>query len=62
MTKHAALLMQWFNDQLAELKMIYRGTDHEFTKQSWKDNCLNKGLTLSVIQSENGRIFGGYTA
>ena len=61
MIKHAALIMKWFNDQLAELKMIYRGTDHEFTNKSWDNYCLNKGPTLSVIQSENGRIFGGFT-
>ena len=42
--------------------MIYRGTDHEFTRKSWDDNCLNKGPTLTVIQSESGRIFGGYTS
>jgi hypothetical protein len=49
MSKHAALIMKWFNDQLAELKMIYRGTDHEFTNKSWENYCLNKGPTLSVI-------------
>jgi hypothetical protein len=62
MIKHAALLKQWFNDQLVELTMIYRGTDHEFTMKSWDDSCLNKGPTLVVIQSEHGRIFGGYTS
>ena len=54
--------MKWFDDKLAELKMIYRGTDHQFTRKSWDDLCLNKGPTLTVIQSENGRIFGGYTS
>lgn len=62
MSKHAALLMQWFNDKLLELKMIYRGTDHDFNRKSWTDSCHNKGPTLSVIQSENGRIFGGFTS
>jgi hypothetical protein len=33
-----------------------------FTRKSWIDNCLNKGPTLSVIQSENERIFGGFTS
>ena len=54
--------MKWFNDKLAELKMIYRGTDHQFTRKSWDDLCLNKGPTLTVIESESGRIFGGYTS
>jgi TLD len=54
--------MQCFEDKLVELKMIYRGTEHEFTRKSWGDLCQNKGPTLSVIQAENGRIFGGYTS
>ncbi len=54
--------MKWFDDKLAKLKMIYRGTDHSFTNKSWQDLCLNKGPTLTVIESKNGRIFGGYTS
>jgi hypothetical protein len=54
--------MKCYDDRLAELKMIYRGTDHEFTRKSWDDLCLNKGPTLTVIQAESGRIFGGYTS
>jgi hypothetical protein len=61
MNKYGAFLMQCFEDKLAELKMIYRGTDHEFTRKSWDVLCVNKGPTLTVIQAENGRIFGGYT-
>jgi hypothetical protein len=55
--------MKCFEDRLAELKIIYRGTDHQFTRKSWDDLCVNnKGPTLTVIQSENGRVFGGYTS
>jgi hypothetical protein len=53
--------MKCYEDRLAELKMIYRGSEHEFTRKSWDDLCLNKGPTLTVIQAESGRIFGGYT-
>ncbi len=59
---HEDLLNKWFDEKLAELKLIYRGTDHEFTRKSWEDQCLHKGPTLTVIQSDNGRIFGGYTS
>jgi hypothetical protein len=62
MSHHGNLILQWFEDKLVELKMIYRGSEHEFTRKSWDDLCVNKGPTLSVIQSENGRIFGGYTS
>jgi hypothetical protein len=54
--------MQCFENRLAELKRIYKGSEHEFTRKSWDDLCLNKGPTLTVIQSENGRLFGGYTS
>ena len=62
MGKYQAFLMKCFDERLAELKMIYRGTEHEFTRKSWEDLCVNKGPTLSVIQADNGRIFGGYTS
>ena len=54
--------MKCFDEKLSELKMIYRGTEHEFTYKSWKKLCVKKGPTLSVIQVDNGRIFGGYTS
>ncbi len=54
--------MQCFEDKLAELTMIYRGSEHEFTRKSWVDLCLDKGPTLTVIQAMSGRIFGGYTS
>ncbi len=61
MAKHSELLMKWFDNKLVELKMIYRGTDHEFTTQSFDELCNNKGPTLTVIQSDkNDSIFGGY--
>ena len=62
MDKYQAFLMKCFEEKLIELKMIYRGTEHEFTRKSWEDLCVNKGPTLSVIQADNGRIFGGYTS
>jgi hypothetical protein len=42
--------------------MIYRGTDHEFSRQSWDNLCINKGPTLTVIQSTKGHLIGGYTS
>ena len=54
--------MKCFEEKLIELKMIYLGSEHEFTRKSWEDLCVNKGPTLSVIQADNGWIFGGYTS
>jgi hypothetical protein len=57
-----AMLKQLFDNQILELKILYRGTEHSFAYAAFLDNCVNKGPTLSVFQSENGRIFGGYTS
>jgi hypothetical protein len=62
MSKHEAFLMKCFGEKLAQLNRIYKGTDNKFTKKSWEDGCLNKGPTLTVVQADNGRIFGGYTS
>jgi hypothetical protein len=60
-SKHERLLNEWFEERLAELKRVYRASDHEFTLESYKANCNDKGMTLTAIQAENGRIFGGFT-
>jgi hypothetical protein len=62
MRKHEAFLVKCFNEKLAALNRIYKGSDDKFTKKSWEDSCLNKGPTLTVVQADNGRIFGGYTS
>lgn len=62
LSKHEGLLNQWFDNRLSELRRIYRGSEHHFTRASFDKYCVKKGPTLSVIQSENGRIFGGYTS
>jgi hypothetical protein len=62
MSKYEAFLVKCFNEKLAELNRIYKGSDDKFTKKSWDDNCLNKGPTLTVVQADNGRIFGAYTS
>jgi hypothetical protein len=46
---HEALLKQWFDDTLKELKILYRGTENSFSKAGFNEKCLNKGPTLSVF-------------
>ncbi len=41
---------------------MWRASEHSFSKASFEDICVNKGPTLSVIQSDNNRVFGGYTS
>ena len=61
-SKHEAFVLNCFDNKLVGLNRIYQGGLNKFTKKSWEDNCLNKGPTLTVVQADNGRIFGGYTS
>ena len=61
LSKHGGLLRNWFDDKLYELIRIYKASEHKFTRKSFEDNCANKGPTLSVVQAENGALFGGFT-
>ena len=61
-SKHEAFVVKCFENKLVGLNRIYQGSVNKFTKQSWHDYCLNKGPTLTVVQADNGRIFGGYTS
>jgi hypothetical protein len=55
-----ALINGWFENCLKKLTRIYKASEHEFTRKSFEEYCADKGPTLSVAQSENGRVFGGY--
>ena len=57
-----ALIDGWFENRLQKLTRIYKASEHEFTRESFEEYCVDKGPTLSVAQSENGRVFGGYTS
>jgi hypothetical protein len=37
--KHQDLLNKWFDDKLLQLKVLYRGSSHLFSKQSFVANC-----------------------
>ena len=43
------------------LELIYRGSDHGFTASSFHNHCDGKSNTLTLILSEHGNVFGGYT-
>jgi hypothetical protein len=44
------------------LRRLYKASEHEFERDPFLDLCADKGATLSVIESENGRVFGDYTS
>ena len=42
------------------LKLIYRGSQHNFTPMSFHKACDGHGPTITIIQSKHGNIFGGF--
>jgi hypothetical protein len=42
-------------------QLLYRGSEHGFLGQNFHSRCDKHANTLTVIKSENGNIFGGYT-
>ncbi len=47
--KHEELLREWFGGKLLSLRLLFRGSSHQFTKDKFDYYCHNKGPTLSVI-------------
>ena len=45
-----------------KFKLLWKGSRDGFAASKFHSNCDGKGPTLTVIQSTDGVIFGGYTA
>ena len=43
-------------------KLLYRGSKDWFNCKSFHEKCNNKGPTITLIQTEKGHIFGGFTS
>lgn len=41
---------------------MYRATEHGFTRKAFAKRCNERGATLTVIKSEHGNVFGGFTS
>ena len=62
------LLIEWIDDndgddsnEVYSIDLLYRGSDYDFSAEKFHDLCDHKGKTLTIIQAENGFVFGGYT-
>ena len=45
-----------------KFKLLWKGSRDGFTASKFHSNCDGKGPTLTVVQSTDGVIFGGYTS
>ena len=41
---------------------LFKASDHTYSAAKFHDYCDNKGRTISIIESNWGNIFGGYTS
>jgi hypothetical protein len=42
--------------------LLYRGSEHNFSKAKFEELVGNKGKTLHIIKSEHDYLFGGYAS
>ena len=48
--------------QIRRFNLLFRASDHEHSGSKFHDYCNNKGATITIIESNYGNIFGGYTS
>ena len=60
--------MDFFNLLLTKLpsirrfNLLFRASDHNYSGKKFHDLCDDKGSTITIIKSNWGNIFGGYTS
>ncbi len=64
--KDAIRLRDWVvesrgNKEETFYELLWQGSRDGFTAQAFHSRCDNKGPTLTIIQSTDGQVFGGYT-
>ena len=53
---------EWFDEpQPDKWTLLYRATEHGFDVSEFHSRCDNKGPTITLVKSEFGGLFGGYT-
>ena len=57
---------EWWNDidvvKNKSLTLLWKATQDKITPNTFHTKCNNKGPTLTIITSDTGHVFGGYTS
>ncbi len=56
------LLKKGLNGKNFNLELIMRGSRDGFSSKMFHDLCDGKGPTVTLIESETAKVFGGYTS
>jgi len=61
--EHMNLICDWIDrEKPFKFKLLYKGTTDGDTNDIFHKRCDNKGPTISIIESTDGQIFGGYAS
>lgn len=58
--EQGSILKNWFVD-LKNAKLLYRATRDGFNAKSFHKLCDGKGSTITIVKTDTGAIFGGFT-
>ena len=58
------MVADWLNKEANDLslKLLYRGSEQGFRRSSFAKHCNDRGPTLTLIKSDLGHVFGGFTS
>jgi hypothetical protein len=59
---HQIQLNRFYGNENQKWQLVYKVTKHGFSASICHQCCDNQGPTLTIIQSSEGYLFGGYTA
>ncbi|CAF0959568.1 unnamed protein product [Adineta steineri] len=60
--EHKVKLNEFYGNINQRWELIYQATRDGFSGDAFHSRCDNKGPTMTIIQSDNNYIFGGYTS
>ncbi|CAF4311702.1 unnamed protein product, partial [Rotaria sordida] len=60
--EHQKKLNEFYGKTNQRWELIYKATHDGFDANTFHSRCNNKGPTMTIIQSNNNYLFGGYTA
>ena len=55
------LIKLWLNNREFTTELLYRKTRDGSKPKDFHDKCDNKGITITIIETNKGNVFGGYT-
>ena len=55
------MIKEKLNTNIIKYELIFKMTTNGYTPKNFHDYCDNKGPTLTLIETKNNNIFGGFT-